>query len=191
MGCIRAIRPWQMSCGGRPAAEARARLPAARLMATIATSRELRTRPCHHPRRPHAALPAPRALPCAPASQPTISHQTPFQTLQAAHNKENDDTYGAYNKPKALSSWLDSNPAAKEAWLLILDPDMLLRHPIKPEGYDLQEDYAAAAYYDYLHVGVRARPCIMYGCVCSSAVRGRVASARTWATRALRATRVD
>jgi hypothetical protein len=67
-------------------------------------------------------------------------------------NKELNDWYQAYNKPKAVSDWLEHNPHPKEKWILLIDADMLLRRPFLPEEFNLTKGWAMAAHYDYMKV---------------------------------------
>lgn len=59
------------------------------------------------------------------------------------------DNYSPYNRPKALMMWMaDINPP--EEWILILDPDMVLRSPLTPSTLQIPEGFVSAAHCTYL-----------------------------------------
>lgn len=82
--------------------------------------------------------------------------------LQANWNEELKDFYQAYNKPVAVRDWLEKHPAAPEKWVLLLDADMLLRHPFRSTDFNVSRGWAVAGHYDYMKVwggggGLQAR----------------------------------
>lgn len=69
---------------------------------------------------------------------------------QAAYNPVLRDRYAPYNMATAVIHWLDKNPSPKEQWVLVLDADMQIRHPMLPEGYNLTRGWAVAARVGYM-----------------------------------------
>jgi hypothetical protein len=89
----------------------------------------------------------------SPLAHKHPSPLTPPHQTQAAYNPTLKDWYAAYNKPTAVKDWLDHNPKPKEQWILLLDSDMLLRHPFGPKDFNLTKGWAMAGHYDYMKVG--------------------------------------
>lgn len=68
---------------------------------------------------------------------------------QMAWNEELKDWYAAYNKPGAVVDYFKHN-SPKEEWIVVLDSDMLLHKPFRPEELPLQRGWAYGGHYDYL-----------------------------------------
>lgn len=65
-------------------------------------------------------------------------------------NPHNNDTYAAYNKPGAIIDWL-AHFTPREEFLLVMDSDMILRHPFLPGRFPMvRPGWAASGKYDYL-----------------------------------------
>jgi hypothetical protein len=65
-------------------------------------------------------------------------------------NPHNNDTYAAYNKPAAIIDWLAHKPP-KEEFVLVLDSDMILRHPFLPGRFPMvRPGWAVSGKYDYM-----------------------------------------
>lgn len=69
--------------------------------------------------------------------------------LQFAWNEELKDWYAPYNKPGAVIDYFEHHDP-KEGYVVILDPDMLLRKPFNPRDLPLERGWAYAADYNYL-----------------------------------------
>lgn len=70
----------------------------------------------------------------------------------AAHLATAGDHYAAYNKPEAVIDWL-AHYTPQEEWILVVDSDMLLRHPFTPEVFQTKKGLAIGARYTYM-IGV-------------------------------------
>ena len=58
------------------------------------------------------------------------------------------DRYPAINKPAGVVHWLDHSEDAKEVdWVLILDADQIIRHPITPWALGAEKGKPVAARY--------------------------------------------
>jgi len=65
-------------------------------------------------------------------------------------NPRNNDTYAAYNKPAAIIDWLAHKPP-REEYVLVLDSDMILRHPFLPGRFPMvRPGWAVSGKYDYM-----------------------------------------
>lgn len=61
------------------------------------------------------------------------------------------DWYPAINKPAGVVHWLQNNADANDVeWVVILDADMIIRHPIVPWELGVQRGKPVAALYGYL-----------------------------------------
>ncbi|PSC76158.1 peptidyl serine alpha-galactosyltransferase [Micractinium conductrix] len=75
------------------------------------------------------------------------THVSPSWT----HNERNNDNYLAYNKPGALMDWLDKAPP-KEQWVLVIDPDMIIRDSFNDWGrvYGADRGWAVSLFFGYM-----------------------------------------
>lgn len=95
-----------------------------------------------------------------PSPRRAAAPRTAPPTWQVAHNAELNDWYAAYNKPVAVQDFLANYKGTmKEEYLLLLDADMLLRHPFLPEEFNISRGMAMAAEYNYMKV--RGCCCLM------------------------------
>lgn len=76
------------------------------------------------------------------------THVAPSYTV----HPETGDAYLAYNKPGAVVDWL-AHVTPEEEWLVILDSDMILRHPFSPDIMKPEKGLAVSASYTYM-IGV-------------------------------------
>lgn len=73
------------------------------------------------------------------------THITPVYSLDS----QTGDHYAPYNRPGGILHWLE-NAKPREEWVLVVDPDMIFRHPVSPETVYVGEGWARAAHYNYL-----------------------------------------
>lgn len=69
-----------------------------------------------------------------------------------AVDTDTGDNYAAYNKPGAVIDWLD-HVTPDEEWIVVLDSDMIMRHPFTSEIFNVTRGWAVGARYDYM-IGV-------------------------------------
>lgn len=77
------------------------------------------------------------------------THVTP----QYRYDPETGDMYTPYNRPGGVLHWLE-NAKPREEWILMVDPDMLFRHPVTPGAMYIKEGWARATRYSLLK-GIR------------------------------------
>lgn len=75
------------------------------------------------------------------------THVSPSWT----YDKNNNDAYLAYNKPGALIDWLHKAPPSEE-WVLVMDPDMIIRDTFSEWGrvYGADRGWAVSLYFGYM-----------------------------------------
>lgn len=100
--------------------------------------------------------PITRIMACTPEEEKKYNSQlmdiaTTYISPSMTSHPRTGDSYSAYNKPSGVIYWTD-NFTPEEEWVLILDPDMLLRKPFLPEDFNLTAPgRAAAAGYHFMH----------------------------------------
>ncbi|KAL4421895.1 hypothetical protein ABPG77_003697 [Micractinium sp. CCAP 211/92] len=88
-----------------------------------------------------------QALKQYPGVDVVPTHVSPSWT----YDKRNNDAYLAYNKPGALIDWLRKAPP-KEEWVLVMDPDMVIRDSFTDWGrvYGADRGWAVSLYFGYM-----------------------------------------
>lgn len=59
------------------------------------------------------------------------------------------DYYPPYNRPKAISLWLE-DVQPEEEWVIVLDPDMLISHPVEISKLGVPDGFALGSPYEFL-----------------------------------------
>lgn len=95
-----------------------------------------------------------RVMNCSPEmreefSQEDMEIMPTYVVPQAAYNNKTKDHYAPYNRPAGIMYWLE-HAKPKEEWILVVDPDTYIRHPLIPEKFQIQEGWVLATQYNYL-----------------------------------------
>ncbi|XP_051117917.1 peptidyl serine alpha-galactosyltransferase-like isoform X2 [Andrographis paniculata] len=95
-----------------------------------------------------------RLLSCTEERKKTYRGMDLAPTLQVpsmSHNPRTGDWYPAINKPAGVVHWLKHSKHVNNVdWVVILDPDMIIRGPIIPWELGAEKGRPVSAYYGYL-----------------------------------------
>jgi peptidyl serine alpha-galactosyltransferase len=124
--------------------------PLARLWHALATTHPSHPLPLSPPPPPQNSL-----LSCTDrqlAAYPNVGLVPTTVVPSWSHNPHNNDDYTAYNKPAGIAHWL-AHARPRQHWILIIDPDMVLRDPFADWGrlYGAEAgSWAVSAYFGYM-----------------------------------------
>lgn len=66
-----------------------------------------------------------------------------------AYNEKTKDHYAAFNKPGAVLDFMQKGTPLAD-YMLVIDSDMQLRHPFRPDVYSMSMGKAVSADYTYM-----------------------------------------